>query len=276
MSHNNYHLNTPNEQHHTYALATMSSALALHEGAVFIADAHYSHQRPQLLDFLKAIASGKIKTTQLILMGDIFDQLFGGIPYTVERNAEAVATIRQIVSQMDVIYLEGNHDFQLASIFDNMHIFPIEAQPVLCTYQGAVVMLAHGDFGTDPGYRIYTGLIRRKSILWGLRWFDQLTGHSIVKWIDAHNAKKEDCNDFTGFEAYIRRRLENVELEGVDYFIEGHYHQNRQFKIVETTYINLGAFACNQRYFELKSLHNGPFLEEVIFGKEQGCEMIMS
>ena len=60
--------------------------LQLHDGAILIGDAHYSHLRPQFLDFLKTIASGKIKTTQLILMGDIFDQLFGGVAFTLERN----------------------------------------------------------------------------------------------------------------------------------------------------------------------------------------------
>ncbi len=245
-----------------------ATPLILHEGAIFIADAHYSHQRPQLLDFLKAVASGKIKTTQLIFMGDIFDQLFGGIPYTVERNVEAVATIRQIEKQTEVIYLEGNHDFQLASIFDNMRIFPIEEQPVRCSYEGITAMLAHGDFGAGPLYRLYTGLIRNKALLWGLRWFDQFTGHSIINWVDAHNAKKEDCNDFTGFEAYVKHHLADVDLNGTDYFIEGHHHQNYSFKVGRTTYINLAAFACNQRYFKLKSLQTQPRLQEIIFGKE--------
>ncbi|MEA3372424.1 MAG: UDP-2,3-diacylglucosamine hydrolase [Campylobacterota bacterium] len=240
----------------------------LQEGAIFIGDAHYSHQRPELLNFLKAIATGTVETTQLILMGDMFDQLLGGVPYSIKCNEEAVATIRQIASQMEVVYLEGNHDFQLASIFDNITIFPIGQQPVRCSYQGAEVMLAHGDFNGPAGYRIYTALIRNRSILWVLRWFDQFSGHSISNWVDVHNSKKEDCNDFTGFESYITRHLEGVDLDGIDYFIEGHYHQNRHFKVGATTYINLAAFACNQRYFELKSLHNEPLLKEVVFGKE--------
>ncbi len=240
----------------------------LHEGAILLGDAHYSHERPELLSFLKAIASGAIKTPQLILMGDVFDQLFGGIAYTIERNAEAVETIRKIAARIDVIYLEGNHDFQLRSIFSDMVIVPIAEQPLQCHYGDKKVWLAHGDFGADLGYRIYTGLIRNKAVLWTLRWLDSWTGHSIVHWVDKHNGKKENCNGFTNFEAYIQRHLSSLSLEGTDFFIEGHYHQNRSFYIDKTCYINLAAFACNQRYFELKSPNSEPLLKEVEFGKE--------
>lgn len=243
-------------------------SVELLEGAIFVGDAHYSSQRPELLEFLKSIASGRIQATQLVLMGDMFDQLFGGIEYTIERNAEAVATIREIASKTEVIYLEGNHDFQLADVFDNIRIFPIAEQPVRCHYQGASVLLSHGDFNGPLGYRLYTSLIRNRSLLKILRLFDRWTDHSIIRWVDAHNAKKEDCNEFTGFEAYIGRHLQGVDLEGVDYFIEGHYHQNRSFSVGALRYVNLAAFACNQRYFELKSLHNQPLLQEVMFGKE--------
>jgi UDP-2,3-diacylglucosamine hydrolase len=242
--------------------------LKLKEGAILLGDAHYSHLRPQLLPFLKAIETGEIGATQLILMGDIFDQLFGGIDYTVQRNFEAVETIRNIAARMEVIYLEGNHDFQLRSIFKHIRIFPIEEQPVTCEYEGQRLLLAHGDFGADFGYRLYTGLIRNKAVLWVLRHIDRWTGHSIVHWVDEHNGKKEDCNDFTGFEAYIRRHLAVCDLHDIRWVIEGHYHQNRSFDVDETRYINLAAFACNQRYFELKSAQSEALLEELEFGKE--------
>jgi UDP-2,3-diacylglucosamine hydrolase len=244
------------------------SPFELKEGALFVADAHYSDKRPELLDFLKAVASKEIAASQLILMGDIFDLLFGGIPITQQRNAEAVATIKTIASQMEVLYLEGNHDFQLRYVFPEIDVIPLNRQPVVCRFGSKKVMLAHGDWGTELGYRIYTSVIRSRGVLGFLRLIDSLSSHAIIKWLDGYLEKKEDCNEFTGFERYITRRLEEVDLSNVDYFIEGHYHQNRGFFAGECHYFNLGAFACNQRYYEVKSSKDQGLLSEAVFGKE--------
>lgn len=242
--------------------------LELHEDALFIGDAHYSAKNPQLLPFLKAIVSGEIETPQLILMGDIFDQLFGGISYTLERNAEGVALIDEISLKIEVVYLEGNHDFQLASVLKNAHVFAIEEQPVRCEYADQEVLLAHGDLGLGWGYGLYTYLIRKRLILRLLRMIDSLTDHSIVHKIDRHNAKKEDCNQFDGFESYTKRRLASSDLSSCTYYIDGHYHQNRSFDIAGCTYINLAAFSCNQRYFQLQLSNSRKLLKEVTFSKE--------
>jgi len=58
----------------------------LKEGAFIVSDAHYSHLRPELLPFLQDIQNKILKPTQLILMGDIFDALFGGVAYTQEKT----------------------------------------------------------------------------------------------------------------------------------------------------------------------------------------------
>lgn len=240
----------------------------LKPGAILVADAHYSDKRPELLDFLKALASGEIAAPQLILMGDIFDLLFGGIPITQKRNAEAVAVINAIAKTREVVYLEGNHDFQLASIFPDVKVYPLQQQPVACRYGDSSVLLAHGDWGTELGYRLYTSIIRSAPVLALLRCIDSVTGHSIIRWLDRYLEKKEDCNGFTGFEAYVTRRLQGLNLEETDYFIEGHYHQNKGFPVGSCRYINLGAFACNQRYFEVKSIEDQGPLKEAEFGKE--------
>ncbi|MDX1295192.1 MAG: UDP-2,3-diacylglucosamine hydrolase, partial [Sulfurimonadaceae bacterium] len=91
---------------------------------------------------------------------------------------------------------------------------------------------------------------------------------AIIKWLDRYLDRKEDCNEFTGFEGYITKRLEGVDLSGIDYFIEGHYHQNRGFSTGSCRYFNLGAFACNQRYYEVKSSKDQGLLSEAVFGKE--------
>ena len=173
--------------------------------------------------------------------------------------------LQEISLFLEIIYLEGNHDFNLKSIFENIKVFSIEEQPLLCNFNDKKVYLAHGDFNGPLGYRLYTWLIRNKVVLSILRIIDNILNHLILNFVDKHLGKKEDCNEFRGFEQFVSKRLAfNYEC---DYFIEGHYHQNKSFQVENFRYINLAAFACNQRYFIVKSSEDKELLEENIFSK---------
>lgn len=243
----------------------MSHNIILQEGALIVSDAHFSASRPQLQGFLQSIADDKLQTQQLILMGDIFDALFGAIPYTYKENLTVIELLKEIANKIEVIYLEGNHDFNLQAVFDNMRIVPIKQQPLHVTFRDQKVQLAHGDFDAPFGYQLYTTLIRNPLILKILRPLDDLFGHFILNFVYKHLGKKDDCKELEWFEGLVKRRF----AEGVDasYFIEGHFHQNKRLQIGKTLYINLGAFACNQRYFVVKSFKETMELEEKQFIK---------
>jgi len=240
--------------------------IQIKKGAFVLSDAHYSHHRPQLLDFLKEIHSQKLKPTQLILMGDIFDTLFGGIPNTIDANLEAVKLINDISLEIEVIYLEGNHDFNIKNIFPHAKVFKISQQPLESEFNGRKILLAHGDFGSNMGYKIYTSWIRSSLTLALLNIINYLGSNIILKKLDEYLTKKDDCKEFIGFYEFVANRLEN--RYQCEYFIEGHYHQNKTIKFTKFIYINLGAFACNQRYFIVKSLKDTELLEEINFSKE--------
>jgi len=243
----------------------MQEKLEILEGAFVVADAHYSHKRPLFLDFLKDIRLHVLSPTQLILMGDIFDALFGEIPYTCKANQEAIEVINNISKEIEVIYLEGNHDFNLSKIFPNIKIFPISSQPITCNYQDKKILLCHGDIESATGYKIYTKTVRNHYVLLILRTLDTLLNNGILKRLDLYLSQKNDCKEFLGLESFISRRLANKYK--CDYFIEGHFHQNKMIKMRDYIYINLGAFACNQRYFIVKSTQHIELLEEKIFSK---------
>ncbi len=236
------------------------------EGAFVVSDAHYSHIRPDFLYFLKDIDSNKLQPTQLILMGDIFDTLFRQLPYTQQINREAINILNAISLKIEVFYLEGNHDFNLKKIFPKIIVYPLTVQPLSCRYKGKTILLAHGDFGTDLKYKIYTSIIRNPMVLTFLRVIDSMLGGYILKKLDIYLSKKDDCKEFRGFKEFIDKRLNNK--FDCDYFIEGHYHQNKIFNFENFIYINLGAFACNQRFFIVKSSQL-ELLEENIFSKER-------
>ncbi|ABB44809.1 Metallophosphoesterase [Sulfurimonas denitrificans DSM 1251] len=235
------------------------------EGAFVVADAHFSYERPLFLDFLKEINSQTLRPTQLILMGDIFDSLFGEIPSTHVFNQEAIALINKISNEIEVLYFEGNHDFNLSEVFPNVKIFPISSQPLTCNYKDKRVLLCHGDIEGAIGYKIYTKIIRNHYVLIILRVIDTLLNNGILKRLDKYLSQKNDCKEFIGLESFMLRRLEGKYR--CDYFVEGHFHQNKMIKMRDFIYINLGAFACNQRYFIVKSTQHIELFEEKIFSK---------
>jgi UDP-2,3-diacylglucosamine hydrolase len=243
----------------------MSPKLQIKKGALLLGDAHYSPSRPQLLKLIEAIAKEEISITQLIFMGDVFDNLFGSIEYTYKANQKVIDLIQEISQKIEVIYFEGNHDFNLKVVFENIQIIPIQKQPLMCEYNGKKVLMAHGDFDGALGYKIYTALIRNQTVLKLLRFIDNNTNHSIINYVQNHLDKKEDCREFTGFREFIAKRL--VLKYQCDYFIEGHFHQNKSLKFENLNYINLAAFACNQRYFIVKSLEDKELLEEKTFSR---------
>jgi len=240
--------------------------IEIKEGAIFVSDAHYSPLRPSFLEFIKDIHSQKIKATQLVLFGDIFDALFGGVSSTIEKNQEMIILLNDISKEIELIYLEGNHDFNLKKIFPFAKIFSISQQPVPCSINNKKAFLAHGDFDGAIGYKIYTYLIRSKMVLFVLNIVNNMFSNFILNKLDKYLDKKDDCKKLNNFKSYILSRL-TFKYE-CDYFIEGHFHQNKSFDFDDFIYINLGVFACNQRYFIVEFSEDKALLEEKIYSKE--------
>jgi len=247
-------------------ISPMSHKFELREGACIITDAHYSQKRPQLLAFFQAIYNKEIAVPQLILLGDIFDALFGSITYTCQENREMITLLEAIAKDTEVIYFEGNHDFNLKKVFKNITVFPLAMQPVLASYEGKKIYFAHGDFDGKMGYKLYTALIRNQAVLYLLWAIDTLFNHIILKKLEAYLDKKDDCKELVWFDEFIENRFQK--RFACDYFIEGHFHQNKTILLEDFTYINLAAFACNQRYFIVKSTQDKELLEQREFSKE--------
>lgn len=226
-----------------------------------VSDAHYGDLRPKLLPFLRDLAAGRLAATQLILLGDIFDLLFGPIELTRTRNREVITLIDQIAQRMEVLYLEGNHDFLLEGVFAYVRTVPITEQPLHVRFRNQDVWLSHGDHGGPLGYRFYTFLIRSRLVMRLLGWLDRLYDHAIIRRLEERSKHKDQCRTLPHFEAIIAKRY--PAREGVKRcVIEGHHHQNRLIETPYLRYLNPGAFACYERYYVVKSSNDAIALEE--------------
>jgi len=205
--------------------------LELKSGAIFIADAHYPNHGKEFLTLLQNINSGKIQTPQLILMGDIFDLLVGTSSYLKDKFKAEIALIDSIAKNIEVIYIEGNHDFYLKSLFKNVKTIPIEQQPLIMRAQNQTIALSHGDkYCMNLSYKIYTKLIRNPLIL-------KLIPQSYAKNKLQSMQNKKICKKIKNF----KTKAKNIaKYYNANLIIEGHHHQG----VVVDNYISLPSFAC--------------------------------
>jgi UDP-2,3-diacylglucosamine hydrolase len=243
----------------------MSPKLILQEGAILIADAHYSKAYPQFHSFLQAVDSGTIETKQLILMGDMFELLFGVIRQTHQDNEEEIALLNRLSKRIEIIYFEGNHDFGLQKLFPDVVVFPLQEQPQILEFKEQSVQLSHGDTNTPLGYQVYTKLIRNPAILFVIGLVDKVCAHCIISWLKSRGEKKDPCYKIREFKEIIHKRLKPLAKESVDVVIEGHFHQDSSFTLYGFDYINLASFACNQKYFTVQSNEEQFVLQETLF-----------
>ncbi|MEA3384556.1 MAG: UDP-2,3-diacylglucosamine diphosphatase [Campylobacterota bacterium] len=213
--------------------------MTLKDGAIFISDSHYNDERVILEEILTAINTNKIQTTQLFLMGDMFDFLAEEISYFKNKNEPIIELINKISNNIEIIYFEGNHDFNLKDLFPNVEVIQREKQPIILKENNKTIALSHGDIYTPTFYNIYTKIIRNKYFLNLLNFID--INHWLSKKSEQNLKNKNICKKQKGFDEFIKNRIKSY---SIDLIIEGHFHQ----AIITDNYINLPSLCCSKQY----------------------------
>jgi len=205
------------------------------ENAIFIADSHYPHHGDAFLELLHKLERQEIQTSQLFLMGDNFDLLFGHNDYIQTFATEAIALLQKLSQTLEIHYFEGNHDFCLQEIFPDIKVYSRDEQPVRFKLGHKKVAISHGDkYVTGFGYDLYCKILRNKTTLTLLKPFEK----SIIDDRMKKLSSKHICHTFHGFEKRVASILQNY--SDVDLVIEGHFHQSK----VVGKYISLPSQAC--------------------------------
>ena len=215
------------------------SLVDIQEGAIFIADSHYPNHGDEFWQLLHKIHNGKIKTPQLFLMGDNFDLLIGSLEYSHRDNREMIELINLISINIDIQYFEGNHDFDLKSIFPNINIYSRQNQPQYMMLGDSRVGLSHGDrYAVGLAYEAMTTLIRSPISLWLMR----ASQRYIIEKMTLHLKSKSICDKIDGFGIKVNNICKYY--NSVDMIVEGHFHQGR---VVDGIYISLPSLACQKQ-----------------------------
>jgi UDP-2,3-diacylglucosamine hydrolase len=226
----------------------------LQDDALFIADAHYQVGiREEFYDFLLALKNQEIKTSQLIMMGDMFDLLVGSIDYTVAENQKVITLINTLSLKIQILYFEGNHDFDLQKLFPKVTVIPRHKQPLYCHYHDKHILLSHGDLYQGWRYQAFCALLRNTITLKILNFIDKNRDNFISKHILNAQKNKNICKKVDNFHQKIKQKSKKYDIAGnrFDVICEGHYHMNETYNFEGTQYVLFASYACGKSYFTI-------------------------
>jgi UDP-2,3-diacylglucosamine hydrolase len=211
----------------------------------FLSDAHLgvdpareTVQRDRLHAFL-ATLPGRAET--LYIVGDLFDFWFEyrtAIPRVLFPTLAALQRLRE--AGVEVVYLNGNHDFWLGTfLHETLGIRTVDGA-VQVEAQGRRLWLHHGDglVGGDLGYRVLRGILRSR---WSVRLYQFLhpdLGIPLAHAVSGLSRKSRGHPPLEG-ERLWREIAQPRFAEGHDAVIVGHFHHaharsegGRQFVIL--------------------------------------------
>ncbi|TLD85037.1 metallophosphoesterase [Helicobacter sp. MIT 11-5569] len=243
--------------------------IIIKENAIFIADSHHNNLYQNTLDsiFIELLES---KKCQIFLMGDIFDFLVGPVTQSIKDNQHTLELLEKLSLKHEIYYLEGNHDFLLDTIpyFKKIHYFPLSKQPILCSFNGKISYLAHGDVFLGWNYKVFSKIIRNKFLITFLNLFSKILYPKITHFLQNRSIKKKNINQHfaQNFEKFSQERiikyLSRLPILRDSYIIEGHFHLGITTRSREINYIGLPFFACKKKYFIVKCANDCLILKE--------------
>ncbi|MBX1885650.1 metallophosphoesterase [Campylobacter peloridis] len=226
--------------------------IIIKENAIFIADAHENENRRGFWEFLQALKNGKIQTPQLFLMGDIFDLLIYEIKATHQFAKPYIELLEELADDIEIIYLEGNHDFNLVRFFSKVKVYSIKEQPLLCQFQNLTqtkAKIAHGDIFLKPFLQFALKSLRNHYLLCFLNFLNILCKGKITQKILLNQNKKQLIRKIPNFTSLAKERLRYY---NTSFVIEGHYHQDVFLDFEDIKYLNLATFAYKESFFIVK------------------------
>ncbi|RDU58126.1 metallophosphoesterase [Helicobacter sp. MIT 99-5507] len=232
-------------------------SLEINDDAIFIADSHIQKNRDALIYKLNNLnAITQKNPSQIIFLGDIANLLVGGIKSSEKINEELIECIKNLKSQ--IIYFEGNHDFNIKNILDsaNIKVIPRDMQPAIAHYKDKTLLLAHGDIFINKKYEFYINTITSKKMILFLGCLDSVSKGKIFNIINnkvvakeikyPYNADSIINNRISIYKNYVKSLNTKIDI-----IIEGHFHIGKIIKEKDFIYIAMPSFYHDAKIFNI-------------------------
>lgn len=231
----------------------------INSDALILSDSHSQYNRMELIKVLQNLNP---IPSQIILLGDILNLLIGSIKSSRKQNQYALQVLEELSKKTKILYLEGNHDFNLNPILKNAIKIKRGIQPIICRFKCKYLLLAHGDIFLGKKYEIYANLVRSKSmeiifIIIDFLSFGRVYNY-IAKKVENKIIKiltnKDEIDSILNkrimtYEKYIKEK--NIK---VDYVIEGHFHIKSKIETKDFLYIAMPSYLYDKKIYRLDEL----------------------
>jgi len=204
---------------------------------IFVSDAHLSGREPEeIAFFLKFLNSEKERMSHLVILGDLFEFLFGfkknpasgeGFPFV--KYLPILEGFQRLYRQgIRIKYFEGNHDFFLHSFFSDrfgmeVEVFPEGHEEFI---GGKRVYIAHGDLSNPKlwTYRAFRRILKNRWTYGLIETVGPKFSHRIARWLSQRSYQKNHGIPSSGPPPEFKTFAHQKFLEGFDMVILGHSH----------------------------------------------------
>ncbi|RAX54389.1 hypothetical protein CCY99_03275 [Helicobacter sp. 16-1353] len=251
----NLNMQNPKKKPHKNQKNIANDIITINDDAIFIADSHTQENRDSLVLKLNNLSN---IPSQIFLVGDISNMLIGGIKSSVATNKNLIDSLHTLSQKSQLIYFEGNHDFDLEPILPNIKKIPRISQPILANYKNNNILLAHGDLFLDAKYEIYIRILTSKKTISFLRILDIVSCGKIYAFIRKKVENKKIKLPYNA-DSIIKSRIQSYrnylksQNLSIDMIIEGHFHIGKIAKNKDFTYIALSSFYYDETAFNIKN-----------------------
>ena len=197
----------------------------------FFSDAHLgaesaSLEAPRaarLHAFLDALAT---RAASVTIVGDLFDFWFEYETAIPRRAFETLVRLRRLrESGVDVVYLNGNHDFWLGRFLEETVGVRTHDGPLTLERQGRRLWIHHGDglVGGDHGYKVLKRVIRHPASIGLYRWIHPDLGIPLARHVSNWSRGSRDERPLDAEKLWREVALPRF-AEGHDTVMIGHFH----------------------------------------------------
>ena len=225
---------------------------------VFLSDAHLGgHAGPdedareaRLHGFLGSLPG---RATELVVVGDLFEFWFEyrtAIPRRLFRTLSALQRVRD--AGIDIVYLNGNHDFWLGTFLaETLGIRTVDGAATV-ERQGRRIWVHHGDglVGGDLGYKFLRGVLRHPASIAAYAWLHPDLGIPLAHAVSGLSRKSRGVPPLEPERLWREIALPRF-AEGFDAVVIGHFHHVWERREPGREFFVLGDWIERFSYLEL-------------------------
>ncbi len=224
---------------------------------IFVSDAHFTENDTDEMEvFLRFLDSERHRMGDLVILGDLFEFLFGFTRFDFSEYLPVLKTLDRLSGQgIRIKYFEGNHDFYLRHLFSEQLGMQVDVYPEGGEERlgGKRTFLSHGDLSNEEMWR---SRAFRKALKnpWTYRLM-QAAGPGVTRrvasWLSSRSFERNHLENQApprSPRAFAHRKF----LEGFDVVILGHSHfpeaATEEIGRRRCFYFNLGAWMSGRSY----------------------------